>query len=74
MQVGHPIEGETMMDQYVVVTRATPVREGGRTIVHVYRAGSASQAAAMRRDFKEQAREENYSNRLEVSVCKVLEI
>lgn len=58
--------------EYVVVTRVTPVREGGRIIVHTYGLYTKSQAQVVRQKFLTEARQLRYADRLEVNACKVL--
>lgn len=59
--------------QFTVVTRVTPVREGGRIIVHAYGPYSRNDAASVSRMLKNDAVREGYANRSEVSTCKLQE-
>jgi hypothetical protein len=58
--------------QYTVVTRVTPVREGGRTIVVAYGPYSRNRAGSVSAMFKRQAVLEGYADRSEVSICTLL--
>jgi hypothetical protein len=61
------------MEDYVVMTRVTPVRAGGRIIVHTYGPYTKSKAQSVKAEFLRAARELKYADRLEVNACKVLE-
>jgi hypothetical protein len=58
--------------QYAVVTRVTPVREGGRIIVHTYGPYSRKKAGAVSAQLKRDAIREGYAHRSEVSMCTLL--
>lgn len=58
---------------HVVVTRVTPVREGGRTIVHTYGLHTHNRALEIRRRMMSEALAIGYRERLEVSACKMLD-
>lgn len=59
--------------QYAVVTRVTPVREGGRTVVHTYGPYTKSRAQGEAQKIKRDAMREGYAHRAEVSVCTLLD-
>jgi hypothetical protein len=61
-------------DLYTVVTRVTPVREGGRTIVHAYGPYTKDKAKRIQQDLKMDAVLGGYSNRSEVSCCKLIDV
>jgi hypothetical protein len=63
-----------MDKQYAVVTRVTPVREGGRTIVHTYGPYDRNKAGAVSRRMKADALREGYANRSEISICTLLSL
>jgi hypothetical protein len=58
---------------HVIVTRVTPVREGGRIIVHAYGPYAQGYANEQRQKMLREADKLGYRNRLEVSVCKMLD-
>lgn len=58
--------------EYVVVTRVTPVRAGGRIIVHTYGPYTKSKGQAVKARFLREAQELGYASRLEVNCCKLL--
>lgn len=60
------------MDQYFVVTRVTPIREGGRIVVHVYGPYTQSRGQGLKKTWLREAKELGYADRLEVNVCKAL--
>lgn len=61
------------MDQkYVVVTRVTPIREGGRIVVHTYGPFTLSAGQHQKAKFLKEAKELGYAERLEVNCCKML--
>jgi hypothetical protein len=57
--------------QFAVVTRVTPVREGGRIIVHAYGPYSRNDAASVARVLKNDAVRQGFADRSEVSTCKL---
>lgn len=59
--------------QFAVVTRVTPVREGGRIIVHTYGPYDRNKASRIARQLKASAIMEGYANRCEVSTCTLLD-
>lgn len=58
---------------HVVVTRAAPVREGGRVITHVYGPYTKNQVIDIRRKMLKNAEELGYRNRIEVTACRMLD-
>lgn len=60
--------------QYAVVTRVTPVREGGRIIVHTYGPHDLNKAKGIQRRLKAEAIADGYANRVEISVCTLQDI
>ncbi len=58
--------------QYAVVTRVTPVREGGRIIVHAYGPYNRNEAHRISASLKRDAMREGYAHRSEVSICTSL--
>lgn len=71
--LGYSIEGEKVMDQYVVTTRVLPVRENGRVIRHAYGPYSHLDALSAKNEIRQDARQQGYVNRLEVSVLKLVQ-
>lgn len=62
-----------MDKQYAVVTRVTPVRDGGRIIVHAYGPYSKPRAQSIAQRMKATAVREGYAYRSEISVCTLLD-
>jgi hypothetical protein len=63
-----------MAKEYTVVTRVKPVREGGRIMVHAYGPYTKDVAKRVQRQLKFDAVKGNYSNRSEVSCCKLIDV
>jgi hypothetical protein len=58
---------------YVLVTRVTPIREGGKAITHAYGPYTKDQAVYNKTKTIADARRIGYLNRITVSVCKMLD-
>jgi hypothetical protein len=59
--------------QFAVVTRVTPVREGGRILVHTYGPYDRRKAQNVSQRMKRDAVREGYADRIEISVCTLLD-
>jgi hypothetical protein len=62
------------LKEYTVVSRVTPVREGGRIMVHAYGPYTKDIAIRVQRELKLNAVNGRYSNRSEVSCCKLIDV
>jgi len=61
-----------MDKQYAVVTRVTPVRLGGRIMVHAYGPYTKNEAASISRELKRDLIREGLAHRSEVSICTLM--
>lgn len=59
---------------YVVVTRVTPERVGGREVVHVYGPYGQAKAKSVKSNFRAYAIREGYDHRLSLNVCHIIDI
>lgn len=66
-------KGTDKPKDHVVVTRAAPVKEGGRVIVHTYGPFTKDMANHHRKKILMDAEQLGYAWRLEVSACRMLD-